>query len=99
LIGALPGNLHYFRLSLHQALDRNDHTTARLFEQTHRPPRSRLTSKKSKKAKKAKKEKKAVIKAAVKAAKKAAKKAFKQGRDVKSKKRRRSEKLDRETDS
>jgi 3-oxoacyl-[acyl-carrier-protein] synthase III len=96
LIGALPGNLHYFRLSLHQALDRNDHTTARLFEQTHRPPRSRLTSKKSKKAKK---EKKAVIKAAVKAAKKAAKKAFKQGRDVKSKKRRRSEKLDRETDS
>jgi hypothetical protein len=96
LIGALPGNLHYFRLGLHQALDRNDHTTARLFEQTHRPPRSRLTSKKSKKAKK---EKKAVIKAAVKAAKKAAKKAFKQGRDVKSNKRRRSEKLDRETDS
>jgi 3-oxoacyl-[acyl-carrier-protein] synthase III len=96
LIGALPGNLHYFRLSLHQALDRNDHTTARLFEQTHRPPRSRLTSKKSKKAKK---EKKAVIKAAVKAAKKAAKKAFKQGRNVKSNKRRRSEKLDRETDS
>ena len=62
-------------------------------------PMSRLMPKKSKKAKKAKKEKKAVIKAAVKAAKKAAKKAFKQGGNVKSKKRRRSEKIDCETDS
>jgi hypothetical protein len=70
-----------------------------LIEQTQRIPWSGLMSKKSKRAKKAKKERKAVIKAAVKAAKKAAKKAFKQDGNVKSKKRQRSEKLDRETDS
>jgi hypothetical protein len=85
-----------FRLSLQQALDRNDHATARLLD---RPTVSPMEPTNVQEKQEGQNGKKAVIKAAVKAAKKAAKKAFKQGGNVKSKKRRRSEKIDRETDS